>query len=82
MIQTPERQSSYPRELAVRDSVGGLNVRLIWRPDDDAVFVVVSDPARCEQFAVQVEAANAMDAFHHPYVERTSPHSVALEATL
>lgn len=82
MIEAIEHQSAYPRELAAREGVGGLDVRLIWRPHDEAVFVVVSDPAAREQFALQVDPANALDAFHHPYAEQTAARSVPLEATL
>jgi hypothetical protein len=54
------------RELA-RRSNHGIDVRLLWHAPCDQVFVVVEDDGG-DSFELQVDAANALDAFRHPYV--------------
>lgn len=64
--------SSQPREeLAVRGS-GGALVSLLWRPSDNVVTVVVSDPRRGESFEVAVGSADPLEVFHHPYAYAAS----------
>ena len=36
-------------------------------PASDAVFVTLVDERRDDQFQISVDAAVALDAFHHPY---------------
>jgi hypothetical protein len=46
----------------------GIDVRLLWSPDDGRVFVAVSDSRTGEAFALEVaERSRALDVFHHPY---------------
>ena len=46
----------------------GIHVRLLWRSDDDHLWVSVTDCRRHEQFAVEVhDRGLALDMFHHPY---------------
>jgi hypothetical protein len=53
------------RELACRSN-NGIDVRLLWSPDDDALAVTVDD-ASAESFELVVEPAEALDVFEHPY---------------
>jgi hypothetical protein len=59
------------RELDARTN-DGVEVRLLWHPESECVAVEVIDSRRREQFAFEVERANALDAFHHPYVYATA----------
>jgi hypothetical protein len=54
------------RELARRNN-HGIDVRLLWHAPCDQVFLVLEDDAG-ESFELEVDAANALDAFRHPYV--------------
>jgi hypothetical protein len=54
------------RELDRRSS-HGLEVALLWDPHSDRVFVEVTDERTAERLQLQVDAARALDAFHHPY---------------
>ena len=55
------------RELDHRVS-DGIDVRLLWRPEDDRALVAVSDAKTGESFTVEVgENQRALDVFNHPY---------------
>jgi hypothetical protein len=55
------------RELDQRVS-DGIDVRLLWHPQDDRVLVAVSDAKTGESFTLEVGAdQRAIDVFHHPY---------------
>lgn len=46
----------------------GIDVRLLWRPEDDRTIVAVSDARTGESFTLEVGAGQrALDVFHHPY---------------
>jgi hypothetical protein len=46
----------------------GIQVRLMWRPNDDHLWVSVTDTKRREQFGIEVpDRGLALDIFHHPY---------------
>jgi hypothetical protein len=46
----------------------GIEVRLLWCPDDGRVLVAVSDARTGEDFTIEVEDhKRARDVFHHPY---------------
>jgi hypothetical protein len=53
------------RELNRRIS-GGIEVVLYWH-GADTVSVFVRDTSTGEEFELEVGAAHALDAFHHPY---------------
>jgi hypothetical protein len=55
------------RELASREN-DGLHVVLLWNPREDAVAVSVADRRDGWRFRFPVDAARALDAFHHPFV--------------
>jgi len=63
-VLQPTHRSSR-RELASRSN-NGIEVRLFWSPDDDALAVTV-DEASGESFELVVEPAEALDVFEHPY---------------
>ena len=63
MYDTPETRT---RELDRRTN-GGIDVRLIWNPDTDAVIVAVHDTLTGELFELKVAASDALFAFRHPY---------------
>jgi hypothetical protein len=54
------------RELDHRIS-DGIDVTLLWDPLTDRVFVAVYDERYGESFQLQVDPAEALDAFRHPY---------------
>jgi hypothetical protein len=54
------------RELDHRRN-DGIDVRLLWNPIDDSVLITVSDAKTGTSFSMEVEPAEALDAFHHPY---------------
>jgi hypothetical protein len=60
------RQDKRSRELARRRS-GADDVRLLWHPEFDRVELAVRDVITGTGFRVEVAAADAIDAFYHPY---------------
>ncbi|MGN6171071.1 MAG: hypothetical protein ACTHQQ_23300 [Solirubrobacteraceae bacterium] len=55
----------------------GIDVRLLWNSVADQVVLAVHDTRTDESFELHVAAADALLAFHHPYVYangRTSGH--------
>jgi hypothetical protein len=68
------------RELDRRIS-DGIDVRLLWDSVADRVVVAVHDTRSDESFEVQVAAADALLAFHHPYAYANRPaggHSIVV----
>jgi hypothetical protein len=63
MDTTPEMEI---RELDRRWS-DGIEIRLLWNSRTDAIFIVVEDEKHGDSFERAVDAANALDAFRHPY---------------
>jgi hypothetical protein len=63
--------SRQTRELDFR-STDGLEVTLLWQPETDRVSVSVFDAKTGDDFDLDVEPSNAMDAFHHPYAYAAS----------
>ena len=53
-------------ELATRTSCG-VEVRLLWRRDDDVCTVTVADGQTGEEFELQVTRERALDAYYHPF---------------
>ena len=63
------------RELDHRVS-DGIDVRLLWRPEDDRALVAVSDARTGESFTIEVGTdQRASDVFHHPYAYAGSRRS-------
>jgi hypothetical protein len=54
------------RELDHRTG-DGIDVTLCWDAVTNRLFVAVQDERDGDSFDVEVEAAEARDAFHHPY---------------
>jgi hypothetical protein len=54
------------RELDRRTN-DGFDVRLLWDSQRDRVFVTVDDERHGELFALEVDASDALEAFHHPF---------------
>jgi hypothetical protein len=49
----------------------GIDVWLLWRPEDGSVAVAVADAKTDDTFLVEVaDASRALDVFHHPYAYR------------
>jgi hypothetical protein len=57
---------TYLRELDQRHS-DGIEVRLLWNSATNRVTVSVNDTKLGESFELDVNAPEALDAFHHPY---------------
>ncbi len=54
------------RELDCRSN-DGIDVTLLWNPRTNQIFVAVADERDGESFELEVDPANALDAFRHPY---------------
>jgi hypothetical protein len=54
------------KELAHRAN-DGVEVALYWNRISNRLTVVVDDARSGDLFEVEVDAKNALDAFHHPY---------------
>lgn len=54
------------RELGHRYN-DGLDITLFWNPGTNDVFVVVEDQRDGKAFKLDVDAADALDAFRHPF---------------
>jgi hypothetical protein len=63
--------SKRTQELDFR-STDGLEVTLLWQPETNQVSVTVFDAKTGDDFDLDVEPADAMDAFHHPYAYAAS----------
>jgi hypothetical protein len=50
----------------------GLEVVLLWNRSNNRVKVAVSDDRVCHYLDFEVAAADALNAFHHPFVYATS----------
>ncbi len=55
------------KELARRENAG-IEVSLVWHPDDDSVSMLVADAASNESLTFEVAPERALDAFYHPYI--------------
>jgi hypothetical protein len=55
-----------PLELDYRAN-DGVEVWLLWTRTGDRLFVLVVDSKADDSFEIDVDAAHAVDAFHHPY---------------
>jgi hypothetical protein len=62
------------RELDRRTG-DGIDVRLLWSPLTDQVVLAVHDARTDESFELQVPAADALLAFHHPYAYASCPRT-------
>ena len=63
----PTNATAALRELDHRDS-DGIDVRMLWRPQDDRVLVAVSDAKTGESFTIEVgDDQRALDVFQHPF---------------
>jgi hypothetical protein len=65
-IQEAEMASKRTRELDYR-STDGLEVALLWQPETNRISVKVFDAKTGDDFDLEVDPAEATDAFHHPY---------------
>jgi hypothetical protein len=55
------------RELDRRIN-GGFDVRLLWNSQTNRVFVAVEHQRHGDTLEFEVRAADALEAFHHPFV--------------
>jgi len=65
------RRQTAVRELDHRHN-DGIDVRLLWNPDTGSVSIAVCDERFGELLAFDVDPAEALTAFHHPYAY--APH--------
>jgi hypothetical protein len=71
MTRTPQEDTMIAaspkyRELAFRAN-DGVEVGLYWSTEEDHLLIVVDDLRSGDLFEYMVSAAEAMDAFEHPY---------------
>jgi YD repeat-containing protein len=66
------------RELDHRDN-DGIDVRLLWHPASDRVSIAIVDERSGESMAFEIDPADALAAFHHPFAYAASqqPHVCA-----
>ena len=68
-------QTAALRELDHRVS-DGIDVRLLWRPQDDRALVTVADSKTGQSFTIEVGAGQrALDVFHHPFAYAGNPRA-------
>jgi hypothetical protein len=67
MTLSPTTDRIEVHEIAHRRS-DGIEVRLLWNSQTDRVSVTVLDERSGEAFELQVDSADALAAFDHPYV--------------
>jgi hypothetical protein len=73
-MQTPQEAdmaSKRTRELDFRSN-DGLEVALHWQPEANRISVSVFDAKTGDDFDLDVDPVEAMDAFHHPYAYAAS----------
>ena len=66
-VETPVRELD-------RRTDDGFDVRLLWNSHTDRVFVAVEDHRRVDSFELEVEAADALAAFRHPFAYANRDH--------
>jgi hypothetical protein len=64
--------SGTARELDSREA-DGLEITLVWYPEEDAIAVRVLDTRSGERHEIPVDAADARDAFEHPFAYAAEP---------
>lgn len=64
------------RELDRRTN-DGIDVRLLWNPQTDRVSITVEDQRSEETFELEVDPADALAAFRHPYVYTDRHYALA-----
>jgi hypothetical protein len=64
--ETMTASATQYRELDFR-AADGVEVGLFWNTDTDRLVVVVDDARSGDLFELEVSAAEATDAFEHPY---------------
>jgi hypothetical protein len=65
-------------DLANREN-DGLEVTLLWCATTGRAKVAVNDSKRGDAFEFRVAAADALEAFHHPFAYAPASHSRAAE---
>jgi hypothetical protein len=82
MLRTPEETVMVitTAETAVREldhrTNDGFNVRLLWERETGRVFVTVEDQRRSDYFELEVDPADAFEAFRHPFAYASGDHDV------
>ena len=71
---TVQAGAGWVRELDGRAS-DGIDVRLRWEPQTDRVSVAVTDMGADGSFEFEVDPADALAAFHHPYAYASHDHA-------
>jgi hypothetical protein len=68
------------RELDHRSN-DGIDVTLLWDSDTKRVSIEVDDHRTGESFELEVDPADALTAFHHPFAYATRGYVHALAAS-
>ena len=72
--QDPRADAAVVRELDHRHA-DGIDVRLLWDPSDDRVWVSVFDSRSGDAFEIQADPARTLDVFRHPFAYAAGPSS-------
>jgi hypothetical protein len=67
------------RELDHRSS-DGIDVTLFWSPRTNRLWIVVDDSRDGDSFEIDIDPADALDAFRHPYAYANADRDYALAA--
>jgi hypothetical protein len=67
------------RELDHRSN-DGIDVTLLWSPNTNRVWVALDDARTEEHFELDIDPADALDAFQHPYAYLSQNYEPALAA--
>jgi hypothetical protein len=54
----------------------GFDVRLLWNSRTNRIFVAIEDQRDGNSFEFRVDAANALEAFHHPFAYASNHYDV------
>ena len=74
------RVAGAPRELDSRIS-DGMQIQLLWHPDDGHISVAVADSKTGETFELGVrDGHRALDVFHHPFAYTAELATVRISA--
>jgi hypothetical protein len=82
---TKETAMPTPSEALVRELDrrinDGFDVRLLWSPRTNQVFVAVEDERHGDAFQFEVDPPGALEAFHHPFAYARDDRVIRLAGT-
>jgi hypothetical protein len=84
MFQREGDTMNTPSEIGAREldrrSNDGIEVALFWSPYTNRIWVALEDSRTDVTFELDVDPADALDAFHHPYAYLSRTYEPAIAA--